>query len=77
VFNGLLDPDGLRNILTTTVTNGYVDEHGRFVNASTVVVAEVSKQEAKHCGIAKVNRERMKENVEIFKQARNQDEKAK
>ncbi|MGC1377901.1 MAG: agmatine deiminase family protein, partial [Anaerolineales bacterium] len=74
VFNGSLPgPDGLKDILTVATTNGHVDEHCRFVNPTTVVVAEVTEEEAKAGLIEKENRLRMDENVEILKNSTDQD----
>ncbi|MDQ1352545.1 MAG: hypothetical protein QG657_2851, partial [Acidobacteriota bacterium] len=74
VFDGPLPgPDGRKDILTCMTTGGHIDEFCRFVDANTVLLAEVTKEEAETNPVAKVNRERMEENVRILTNARDQD----
>ncbi len=75
-FNGMLPgPDGSKDIMTAMATGGHIDEHCRFVSEDTVLVAEVSEEEAKQNPIAEVNRNRLEENVAILKNASDQDGK--
>ncbi|MGD2085384.1 MAG: agmatine deiminase family protein [Candidatus Aminicenantes bacterium] len=75
-FDGPLPgPDGLKDIMTCVTTGGHIDEFCRFVSTDTVLVAEVSKEEADANPIAKVNRERMEENTAILRKAVDQDGK--
>lgn len=66
-------PDGLKNVLTCITTGGHIDEHCRFVNKDTVLVAEVTEEEAARNPIARINRERMETNVAILKKFRSSD----
>ncbi len=75
-FDGPLPgPDGLKDIFTCTTTGGHIDEFCRFVSADTVLMAEVTENEADECPIAKVNRERIEENVKILEESVDQDGK--
>jgi agmatine deiminase len=75
-FDGMLPgPDGVRDIMTSMPTGGHIDEHCRFVAEDTVLVAEVSKEEAQQSSIAAVNRSRLEENVAILESASDQDGK--
>ncbi len=75
-FDGTLPgPDGLKDVLTCLATGGHIDEHCRFVSADTVLVAEVSEEEAEKDPIADVTRRRLEENVEILQKATDQDGK--
>lgn len=66
-------PDGQKNIRTCMATGGHVDEFCRFVDESTVVVAEVTEEEARDCLIAKENRRRLEENIQILQSSRDQN----
>ncbi len=69
-FDGTLPgPAGLRNVLPCLTTGGHVDEHCRFVSPDTVLVAEVSEEEAASNPIASVTRRRLEENVAILREA--------
>lgn len=73
-FSGLLPgPDGLNDIMTAIATGGHIDEHCRFVSEDTVLVAQVTEEEAEKDPIAKVNYERLEENVAILKESVIQD----
>jgi agmatine deiminase len=67
-FKGTLPgPSGLKNAYTTLTTGGHVDEFCRFVSPDTILLAEVSEQEAKIDPIACENRRRLEENCQILK----------
>lgn len=76
VFDGPLPgPDGRKDILTCMTTGGHIDEFCRFVSADTVLLAEVSKEEAETNPIAAENRKRMQENLNILEASVDQDNK--
>jgi agmatine deiminase len=54
-------------------TGGHTDEFVRFVNPTTVMLAWVTEDEKDLNPINKMNYERMKENYDILKQAKDQD----
>lgn len=75
-FNGLLPgPDGVRDVMTCFATGGHIDEYCRFVSEDVVLVCEVTEEEAGADPIARVNRERLEENVAILRNAVDQDGK--
>lgn len=57
--------DGLPTY-TVVTTNGHVDEYARFVNDSTILLADVPEEDLKD-PIGEENKERMEENLEILK----------
>jgi len=65
--------DGEKNVYTVITTGGHIDIYARFANPNTILLAEVSKEEAAKDPIAKVNRERIEENYQILKSATDQD----
>lgn len=76
VFDGPLPgPDGTWDILPVTTTNGHIDEHCRFLDKNTVIVSEVTEEEAEKSLIAKENRRRMERNVAVLKKSVDQDGK--
>jgi agmatine deiminase len=54
-------------------TGGHIDEFCRFVNASTVLLAQVSEKDTVANEIAKESYRRMEENYQILKQSSTQD----
>jgi agmatine deiminase len=75
-FRGTLPgPDGLKNAYTVITTGGHVDEFCRFVSPDRILLAEVSEEDAARDPIARENRERIEENYQILKNARDQDGK--
>ena len=73
-FSGLLPgPDGLNDIMTAIATGGHIDEHCRFVSEDTVLVAQVTEEEAQKDPIARVNYKRLEDNVAILKKSVIQD----
>lgn len=57
---------------TVLTTNGHIDEFARFINPTTILLAEVDKSELSD-PIAAENHRRMEENFEILKNAKDQD----
>lgn len=75
-FEGALPgPDGLKDILTCIATGGHIDEYCRFVSEDTILLAEVSEEEAKINPISRVSRERLEENFKILINSTDQDGK--
>ncbi len=73
-LSGLLPgPDGLNSIMTAVATGGHIDEHCRFVSEDTVLVAEVTQEEADKDPIARINYERLETNVKILENSFTQD----
>ena len=56
-------------------TGGHIDEFCRFVNASTVLLAQVSEKDTVANEVAKESYRRMEENYQILKQSRTKDGK--
>jgi len=55
--------------------NNHIDEYCRFVGPNTILLAEVSKEEASRGPVEKENRRRMEENFTILKNSLDQDGK--
>ncbi len=53
--------------------NNHMDEYCRFISPDTILLAEVSEEDAKKGPVEAENRRRMEENYEILKNARDQD----
>ncbi len=58
---------------STWTTGGHIDEYARFVKNDTILLIEVTEDEAKQNLIAKINYENMEENYQILKNATDQD----
>lgn len=58
---------------TPTITGGHVDEFCRFVDAQTILLAEVSPQERDANPISAISYKRLEETCEILKKATDQD----
>lgn len=68
-FSGPLHlPEG--EIYMPVTTGGHMDNIARFVDAHTIVCAEVTEAEAKKSDLARRNRERMEANYQVLKAAR-------
>ena len=65
-------PDG-EDAYTVITTGGHIDEYARFVNENTVLLAEVTEEEAAECPLAAENRKRLEENYEILMNSTDQD----
>ncbi len=61
------------NIFTVLTTGGHIDEFARFVSPNTILLAQVSDEEAEEDKIAQETKRRMEENYEILKNATDQD----
>jgi agmatine deiminase len=68
-FRGPL-PGGVFTVITT---GGHIDELARFADPHTILLAEVTKEEAERDPIAAISRERLETNYEILKRATDQD----
>jgi len=74
-FNGPIEgPDGEKNVYTVITTGGHIDEYARFVNENTVLLAEVTEEEAAKDELSAENRRRLEENFEILTNETDQDE---
>lgn len=71
-FRGTIELENGEQAYTVVTTNGHIDEFARFVNDSTILLAEVPEEDL-HDPIAKENHRRMQENFEILKKATDQD----
>lgn len=71
--NQLPGPDGLIDIWHTFTTGGHIDEVCRFVAPDTVLLAEVTPEEAERDPIARENFHRLEENMAVLKEATDQD----
>jgi agmatine deiminase len=73
-FEGPLPgPTGKKEAYTVITTGGHIDEFCRFVSPDTILLAEVTAEEAAHDPIASENRKRLEENYDILKHATDQD----
>jgi agmatine deiminase len=76
---GLLDDDSSfkgklpGNVFTALTTGGHIDEFARFVDARTILLAEVPKADRQADRIAQVTSDRMEENYRILQTATDQD----
>ncbi len=66
-------PDGVGVAYRTAAANNHVDEYCRFVSSDTILLAEVTEEEAAQGEVAAENRRRMEANYEILKNAVDQD----
>jgi agmatine deiminase len=71
-FKGTLPLENGKKGYTVVTTNGHIDEFARFVNDSTILFAEVPETE-RQTAIGKENHRRMEENLEILRNATDQD----
>ncbi|MEA2040356.1 MAG: agmatine deiminase family protein [Thermodesulfobacteriota bacterium] len=68
-------PDGKGVAYRSASANNHADEFCRFVDANTILLAEVSEEDASSDPIAAENRRRMEANYEILKNATDQNGK--
>jgi len=73
-FNGPITGPNGQKVYTVVTTNGHIDEHVRFIDAQTIAVAEVDSSDLDD-PIAVENKKRIDENLEILKNATDQDGK--
>ena len=73
-FLGPIELEDGEKAYTVVTTNGHIDEYARFVNDSTILLAEVDTADLRD-PIAMENHLRMEENYQILKEARDQDGK--
>ncbi len=62
-------------VFTVITTGGHIDELARFADAHTILLAEVTQEEADRDPIAAISHERLETNYAILKQATDQDGK--
>lgn len=63
-------------LFSTWTTGGHIDEYARFVNENTILLLEVTEEEAERGDdIAKITRANMEENYAILQKATDQDGK--
>jgi agmatine deiminase len=68
-FDGPIDG----NIYLPITTGGHVDNFARFIDARTILLAEVTEEEAKRSGVARENRKRLEAARQAIEAARDQD----
>lgn len=68
-------PGGKGVAYRSAAANNHMDEYCRFISADTILLAEVSAEDAAKGIVEKENRLRMEENYEILKKAVDQDGK--
>ncbi|NDV25738.1 agmatine/peptidylarginine deiminase [Desulfovibrio sp. JC010] len=68
-------PDGKGVAYRSAAANNHMDEYCRFISPDTILLAEVSEEEAAHGPVEAENRRRMEENYNILKNAVDQDGK--
>jgi len=73
-FRGTIDLEDGQKGYTAVTTNGHIDEFARFVNDSTILLAEVDSVDMED-PIAQENHRRMEENFQILQQATDQNDK--
>lgn len=62
-------PDGKYNAYRSQTANGHVDEIARFVSADTILLAEVTEEEAEKEELARLNKERLDAAYDVIKAA--------
>lgn len=68
-------PDGEWNAFRSSSANGHIDEMCRFVNEDTVLLAEVTEEEAQASELDRINKERLDAAFEVLKAATTVDGK--
>jgi len=71
--SALPGPDGEGIAFRSASANNHMDEYCRFVSADTILLAEITEEEAKNDPVAAENRRRMEVNYEILKNSVDQD----
>lgn len=61
-------------LFSTWTTGGHIDEYARFVNDNTILLLEVTEEEAEGDPIAKITRHNMEKNYHILQNATDQDD---
>lgn len=75
-FSGTIPgPDGKWDCYRASSANGHIDEMCRFVNEDTILLAEVSEEEAAHSELDRLNKERFDMAYEVVKNATTTDGK--
>lgn len=73
IFEGVLDQVDGKNIYRSASANGHIDEMCRFIDANTILLAEVTEEEAETLNSAKITRERLEKAYEVLKNATDAD----
>ncbi|MDZ5034713.1 agmatine deiminase family protein, partial [Clostridium perfringens] len=68
-FEGVLDVVDGENVYRSASANGHIDEMCRFVSENTILLAEISDEEANTLNSAKITKERLDKAYEILKNA--------
>lgn len=71
MLDGVLDVVDGEPVYRSASANGHIDEMCRFVNKNTILLAEVSEEEAEKLNSAKITKERLDKAYEILKNATN------
>ncbi len=67
--SGVLDVVDGENVFRSSSANGHIDEMCRFVDAHTILLAEVSEAEAEELNSARISKERLDACYEVLKNA--------
>ncbi|RDY26256.1 agmatine deiminase family protein [Romboutsia weinsteinii] len=68
-FDGVLDVVDGENVYRSASANGHIDEMCRFISEDTILLAEISDEEAEQLNSAKITKERLDKAYEILKNA--------
>ena len=71
--SGVLDVVDGENVFRSSSANGHIDEMCRFVDPHTIVLAEVSEEEAAELNSARISKERLDACYEVLKNATDAD----
>ena len=66
-------PTGEYNAFRSSSANGHIDEMCRFVSKDTIVLAEVTEEEAKESELHRLNKERFDQAYEVLSHAQDKD----
>lgn len=75
IFEGPLDIINGKKVYRSASANGHIDEMCRFVSADTILLAEVTEEEAAELNSARITKERLDQCYEILKKETNVDGK--
>lgn len=67
--SGVLDYVNGEPVYRSSSANGHTDEFCRFVGKNTIILAEISEEEAKELNSARISKERIDEAYEVLKNA--------
>ncbi len=76
-FAGLISgPTGELDAYRSSSANGHIDEMCRFASEDTIILAEVTDEEAKHNEIGRLNKERLDLAFEVLKKSSTKNRKS-